>query len=158
VGVFNFHINVFDQNGDSMKTIVGKKAGREDYSSDVFIQPIPQIRGPLSTTIYRKEFTNVGPGQSVTVDEIFSPSHWVFLVDVSASANIYFEFAWIIDGVEMGFTGWGRINIPLPASHPFSDFHLKITNRSDIPVDFIYCHYALLGVEKITRLTVAPPG
>jgi len=137
--------------------IVGKGIGRPDYTSDVFIQPIPQIRGPIHSTVYRKEIMDLAPGQSVTISETFSPAHYVYLAELSASANVYVELAFIIGGEDYPFRGWGNVTVPLPASYPFSNFNVRITNLSDITISrLIYCHYAVLGVEQIIPYIFVP--
>jgi hypothetical protein len=140
-----------------MIPIVGIRMGRPDYSGDVYIQPIPQLRGPLSTTVYRKEFFDVAPGQSVTFSDTFSPTHFIYVIDISSTTSNYFEFALIFDSNEYGFAGWGRITLYFPASYPITTFNAKITNRGVDYSNYIYCHYAILGVEQITPYFTPKP-
>lgn len=130
--------------------IKGLRTGRPDYSTDVFIQSIPEPRLPVSAVSYTKTFNNVGPGETVTIEEHFDPSHFIYIIDVSASAIVYLEVRVIIDSTPFPQTGWGRVTIEFPASFPFSDLKVEIVNRSNITLDEInYSHYAVQGVEKI---------
>jgi len=134
-----------------MIQITGTRVGRPDYSSDTFIQPIPQVRGTvISTTCYRKEFTDVAPGTSVSFSDNLSPAHNIYLIDITASANVYIDFVLQLSSqCKFGLGGWGRLTIPIPPSFPVSSFTVTITNKSNVTINITYCHYAtLLGTEQ----------
>jgi len=139
-------------------SIKPRGVGKPDFSTDVFIQPIPQIRGPINTVMYKKEFENVGPNQMVSFTENFENPHYVYWMNVTATANVLIEVAINIGGIDYYFRGWGSVMIKFPASYPFQTLNVKITNLGNVIIDKItYNHYGVVGVEKIVPYSVPPP-
>jgi len=130
--------------------IAPRGVGKPDFSTDVFIQPIPQIRGSINTVPYKKEFENVGPKQTVSFTENLENPHYVYWINVTATANVLIEVVITVGTQDFVFRGWGSVMIKFPASYPFQTLNVKITNLGNITVDKItYNHYGVIGVEKI---------
>jgi len=138
--------------------VIAKGVGKPDFSMDIFIQPIPQVRGPINTVMYKKEFENVAPNQTVSFTENFEYPHYVYWMNVTSTANVLIEVTIVIGGIEHYFGGWGGVMIKFPASYPFQTLNVRITNLGDVTIDKItYNHYGVIGIEKIVPYSVTPP-
>jgi len=133
------------------------RPGREDYSTDIEIQPIPVIRSYQEPAYYNHTFTDVAPGSTVSHEtEVFDYSHFITNMFISASANVYLEgviYTYQIETSEwlslIHFAGYQLIKKRIEVTVPVSRMKIEVTNYGDVPIDITYSHIGLKGIEKI---------
>ena len=140
-------------------TLTPKGVGKPDYSDDIFVQPIPIIRGPISVEPLVEKLT-IGAGETKQIVKKWDTSRYIVYVKVSASKDIplkvdmYYHETNILMWSDFG---WGEIVIEWPTSRAISDLRVEITNLGEQEAEVIYNHLAVIGVEKLTPLYYRPP-
>jgi len=139
------------------RSVEAKGRGRADYSRDIQISSIPQIRSYQEVAKYIEEFS-IPAKDSTEFSAEFDYAHFIFNMFISIDANVLISANIDSEGVGLlDETGYGRLVIPINASYPVDQITVEVTNHSNIDVNGAYTHIGIKGLEDIEPVVLAPP-
>jgi len=139
------------------RSVEAKGRGRADYSRDVQVSSIPQIRSYQKVAKHIEEFS-IPANDSTEFSAQFDYAHFIFNMFISVDANVLISVDIDSEGVGLlDETGYGKLVMPINASYPVDQITVEVTNHSNIDVSGIYTHIGIKGLEDIEPVILAPP-
>ena len=133
----------------SKRKITGKGPGRPDYSMDIWVQPIPQIRGPIYVDTQVFEFTLPAKGEWKKSIK-FDSARFIYSVVASVSANVLIELYLESEGITVGWNrGYQKVELSYRSSIPVDEIDITVKNLSTIDISGSLSIYSVKGVEEI---------
>ncbi|MDI6860140.1 MAG: hypothetical protein QMC85_06570 [Methanocellales archaeon] len=131
--------------------LVARGTGRPDFSSSVEASVIPIVRS-WQDPAYVMLVISVPANSSVETEiDLRGKTHYIYDVYLSAMANILIRLELISEGIVVhDKKDYQAVDTVISAGWPADQLTVRVTNYSDMDMDFDYCHHGLISTEKIT--------
>lgn len=135
--------------------LVARGTGRPDFSSSVEASVVPIIRS-WQDPAYSVLTISVPANSSVETEiDLAGKTHYVHDAYLSTTANILMRLELISEGIVVhDKKDYQSVDTIISAGWPADQLTVRVTNYSDMDLDFDYCHHGLIGAEEITPRVV----
>jgi len=132
-----------------------KGVGKPDYSDDIFVQPVPEVRGPIKSFKFVGGPVTIPPGGSHTFRVNVPEEETVFTPNVYTTADRYVllevEIIEYVNGTPQllgRYYGYQNVEIEIKYGHPLATHDIVVYNKGKESINVLVNEYGVKAKKK----------